>query len=185
MLESNYTIFENFEITRNKMMVNHTNLIFYNDAFAKTEFISKIIDSSDIPILYLDFDLLFSGYLRNDSSVESSNIQIIKPDKKNLKNIIPNILAKVSLQKTILILDSLNGLSSFIEDENPGRFVNSLIMLFCANLKFSQSIFFITCQGQKKEDNWVLPTGRHILQSENINRFEIIENNSKMKINQV
>ena len=63
--------------------------------------------------------------------------------------------------------------------------MNSLIMLLHANAKFSQSILFITCLAQKKDDNWVLPTGRHILEFENISRFEINEDDSKIKIQAV
>ena len=60
--------------------------------------------------------------------------------------------------------------------------MNSLIMLLSSNLKFSKSILFVTCLAQKKEDIWVLPNGRHILESENINRFDINENDTKMVI---
>ena len=50
------------------------------------------------------------------------------------------------------------------------------------NAKFSKSILFVTCLGQKKDDDWVLPTGRHILEFENVNRFEINENEAKIKV---
>ena len=143
---------------------------------------NKIMELSEIPLTYLDFDLLFSGYFERDDLTKPSNIEIIQPDTKNLKDLLPNILTKISSQKTILILDSLNGLYSFFDDQNPGRFVNSLIMLLHANAKFSQSILFITCLAKKKDDNWVLPTGRHILEFENINRFEINEDATKIEI---
>ena len=55
-------------------------------------------------------------------------------------------------------------------------------MLLSANAKFAQSILFVTCLVTKKDDDWILPTGRHILEFENINRFEIIENDEKIKI---
>jgi hypothetical protein len=134
------------------------------------------------PIIYVDFDLLLSGYFECEYITKPSNIEIIKPNSKNLKDILPNILTKVSYQETILILDSLNGLYSFLDDDNPDRFTNSLIMLLSSNLKFSKSILFVTCLAQKKEDTWVLPNGRHILESENINRFDITEKNTKIDI---
>ena len=64
-MEKNHTLFENFESTKNKMIPCSTNLIFYNDAFSMTKFMSKIIESFEDPIIYLDFDLLFSGYLES------------------------------------------------------------------------------------------------------------------------
>ena len=181
-MEKKQTLFENFETAKNKMLPCSTNLIFYNDAFSKTKFMSKIIESFEDPIIYLDFDLLFSGYLESEYIEKPPNMEIIKPDSKNLKDLLPNILTKISLQKTILIVDSLNVLYSFIDNDNQARFVNSLIMLLTTNAKFSESILFVTCLGQKKDDDWILPTGRHILEFENVNRFEINENDAKIKI---
>ena len=181
-MEKNHTLFENFETAKNKMLPCSTNLIFYNDAFSKTKFISKIIESFEDHIIYLDFDLLFSGYLESGHIEKPPNMEIIKPDSKNLKDLLPNILTKISLQKTILIVDSLNVLYSFIDNDNQARFVNSLIMLLTTNTKFSKSILFVTCLGQKKDEDWILPTGRHILEFENVNRFEINENDAKIKI---
>ena len=181
-MEKNPTLFENFDTAKNKMMSCSTNLIFYNDAFSKTKFMSKIIESFEDPIIYLDFDLLFSGYLESNYIAKPSTMEIIKPDKENLKELLPSVLTKISSRKTTLIVDSLNGLYSFSDDENPARFVNSLIMLLTTNAKFAKSILFVTCLGQKKDEDWVLSTGRHILEFENVNRFEINENDAKIKI---
>ena len=181
-MEKKQTLFENFETAKNKMLPWSTNLIFYNDAFSKTKFMSKIMESFEDPITYLDFDLLFSGYIESNYITKPSNMEITKPDPENLKALLPNILTKVSSQKTILILDSLNGLYNFIDDDNPARFVTSLIMLLTTNAKFSKSILFVTCLGQKKDGDWISPMGRHILEFENVNRFEINENNAKIEI---
>tara|TARA_B100000929_G_C15417425_1_gene390178 strand:- start:113 stop:667 length:555 start_codon:yes stop_codon:yes gene_type:complete len=181
-MEKNHTLFENFETAKNKMIPCSTNLIFYNDAFLKTKFMSKIMESFEDPITYLDFDLLLSGYFESNYIAKPPNMEIIKPDKENLKELLSNILTKVSSQKTTLIVDSLNGLYSFLDDENPARFVNSLIMLMATNVKFSKSILFVTCLGQKKDEAWFLPTGRHILEFENVNRFEINEDAVKIEI---
>ena len=181
-MEKNHTLFENFETAKNKMIPCSTNLIFYNDAFSKTKFMSKIMESFEDPIIYLDFDLLFSGYLESEYIEKPQNMEIITPNKENLKELLPSILTKVSSRKITLIVDSLNVLYSFIDDDNPARFVNSLIMLLTTNAKFAKSILFVTCLGQKKDDDWILPTGRHILEFENINRFEINEDATKIEI---
>ena len=142
-MEKNHTLFENFESTKNKMIPCSTNLIFYNDAFSKTKFMSKIMESFEDPIIYLDFDLLFSGYLESGHIEKPPNMEIIKPDKENLKELLPSVLTKISSRKTTLIVDSLNGLYNFIDDDNPARFVTSLIMLLTTNAKFAKSILFV------------------------------------------
>ena len=181
-MEKNHTLFENFETAKHKMLPCSTNLIFYSDAFSKTKFMSKIMESFEDPIIYLDFDLLFSGYLESGHIAKPPNMEIIKPDKVNLEELLPSVLTKISSRKTTLIVDSLNVLYNFIDDDNPARLVNSLIMLLTTNAKFSKSILFVTCFGKKRDDDWILPTGRHILEFENVNRFEINENDAKIEI---
>ena len=183
-MEENHTL-ENFDTVKNKMVSSTANVIFYHDPFSKTRFLNKIMDSFEHHIIYLDFDLLYSGYVQSGYISKKSNTKIIKLDSKNLQDSLPGILAKISSEKTILILDSLNGLYNFSDDENPARFVNSLVMLMIANAKFSKSILFVTCLGQKKDEIWTMPSGRHILEFENINRFEITENDMKIGIHAI
>ena len=130
---------------KSEIVPNTRNLIFYNDAFLKIDFVAKTIKSFNIPVVYLDFDLLFSGYFESGQINELSNIEIIRPNPNTLKSILPNIITKISSQEIVLILDSLNGLQSFFQNENPARFINSLIMLLSANQKFSQSTLIVTC----------------------------------------
>ena len=61
-MEKNHTLFDNFDTAKNKMTPCSSNLIFYNDAFTKTKFVSQIMNSFKDPIIYVDFDLLLSGY---------------------------------------------------------------------------------------------------------------------------
>jgi len=170
---------------KSEIIPNTRNIIFYNDAFLKINFVTKTIKSFNIPVVYFDFDLLFSGYFESGQIKDSSNIEIIRPNPKTLMNTLTNIITKISSQEIILILDSINGLQSFLQNENPPRFVNSLIMLLSANQKFSKSTLIVTCMAQKKEGNWVLPTGRHILEFENMNKFSITENDGKVGIKNI
>ena len=175
---------ENFDEIKGKI-TSDSNLIFYKNSFSKITAVNKIIESFEIPVIYLDLDLLFSGYFESGQISSVTNLNIIRPSIGSLKDTLANILEKTSRQKSLVIIDSLNGLYSFINDDSPGRIVNSLIMLISANLKFSQSTLLVTCLAEKKEDRWVMPTGRHILESENVNRFLISENNDKIKFEKI
>ena len=77
-----------------------------------------------------------------------------------------------------------NGLYTSIK-ENPdsARLIESLLMFFSCNLKFSDSKFLILSLAEKKENQWVLsPTKRHILENENVNRYQIEEDGENFKI---
>ena len=55
-MENNHTVFENLEVIKNKITSSSTNLIFYKNAFSKTKFMNKIMELSEVPLTYLDFD---------------------------------------------------------------------------------------------------------------------------------
>ena len=42
------------------------NLIAYSDPYAKTVLMKELISESNDKIIYLDFDLLFSGYIHSN-----------------------------------------------------------------------------------------------------------------------
>ena len=44
---------------------NTLNVIFYDDSFTKTTFFVKELSKWNIPIFYLDFDLLYSGFVKS------------------------------------------------------------------------------------------------------------------------
>ena len=46
---------------QNILEQNTTNMIFYEDSFAKTAFFTKEIPNWEIPIFYFDFDLQYTG----------------------------------------------------------------------------------------------------------------------------
>lgn len=175
---------ENFDEIKGKI-TSESNLIFYKDPFSKITALNKIIESFEIPVIYLDLDLLFSGYVESGQISSDTNLNIIRPNIGNLKDMLANILQTASRQKSLVIIDSLNGLYTFTNDDSPGRIVNSLIMLISTNLKFSQSTLLITCLALEKEKKWIMPTGRHILESENVNRFLISENSEKIKFEKI
>ena len=56
-------------------------------------------------------------------------------------------------------------------------------MFMSHNIRFSNSKLIIPSLSEKKENQWVLsPTKRHILETENMNRFHIEENSSKLQV---
>lgn len=163
---------------------NIVNLVLYGNSFTKIKFIDKIINSYTIPIFYVDFDLLFSGYYESGLITKKSNINILRPNKVDFVKIISELLQKTATQQSIVILDSINGLHSILSQmKDSGRFVDSLIMFLTCNLKFSNSKLFLISLAEKKENQWVLsPIKRHILEIENMNKFQIEESDSKLNI---
>tara|TARA_B100000029_G_scaffold489181_1_gene546651 strand:+ start:978 stop:1508 length:531 start_codon:yes stop_codon:yes gene_type:complete len=172
------------ENLNNSLGEKTTSLVFYHDPYTKIKFVNEISNSYKIPLFYVDFDLLFSGYNQSQLISENPNLEILHPTEQNLLQITLELIKKTSIQKAIIIFDSLNGLYTTINEKpDSGRFIESLLMFLSYNLKFSNSKFFILSLAEKKDNEWVLsPTKRHILENENVDRLQIEEKNENLQI---
>ena len=63
MLDKNPEII--FNDIQKEFKKNVPNLILCSDSFDKIEFLNKIITSIDKPIIFVDMDLLYSGYIES------------------------------------------------------------------------------------------------------------------------
>ena len=180
-MDKNHTRFENFELLQNNLIPSSSNLLFYEDAFSKIKLIKQISTVQPLPILYFDLDFLFSGFTHS-KLLALPNLSLFNTLESHVNEILPKILAIISTEPHLVILDSINGLyNTLSNDEDSGRIVNSILMLVAQNVKFSKSILIISALAKKKEGKWLLPNGRQILENENMKKF-FISDRSKINI---
>lgn len=165
---------------------NTLNLIMYSDPFLKTIFLNDFIFRTQNPIIYLDLDLLFSGYIESNTITQNEQMTLYQPNKNEILETIKTILLETSQKKSTLIIDSLNGLFTLFHDsKDAGRLVNSYIMLFCSIAKNSNSCILISGMTRRKNnEEWVLSiTGRHVLQTKQMNTIRLEKENSSIIAN--
>ena len=88
---------------------NTLNVIFYDDSFTKTTFFVKELSKWNIPIFYLDFDLLYSGFVKSGQTPLSKNTTLLCPNADSLHENLRSVIDKISEIKSLVIIDSLNG----------------------------------------------------------------------------
>jgi hypothetical protein len=162
---------------------NPLNSIMFSNSFLKTVFLTKIIQASKNTIYYLDFDLLYSGYITSDIISKNKRVSLYQPTKNDFLDIFKNIIYLVSKKKSIVILDSLNGFFNlFNENQDAGRMINSYIILLSSISKMSGSFVLITSLARIKDnEGYVLSiTGRHVLDSKNITKILTEKMNSNI-----
>ena len=94
----------------------------------------------------------------------------------------PTRKEKLATKPHFVIFDSINGLyNTLSNDADSGRVVNAILMLLVRNVTFSNSILIISALAGKKENNWILPNGRQILENDKMKKF-IISDRSKIII---
>ena len=112
---------------------NVPSLVVCSEPFNKAEFLIHLINSTNFPIIFVDFDFLYSGYVKSGMIEKKNNITIMQPNKDNWNETLTEVLSKKSQEKFLIIIDSLNGIYNMFDDLDSVRFVNSSLMLliFC------------------------------------------------------
>ena len=162
---------------------NTLNMIFYENSFTKTTFFVKILPKWNIPTFYLDFDLLYSGFVKSGQTSLSKNITLLCPNTDNLHENLRSIIGKISETKSLIIIDSLNGFFNLLEDrKDTGQIINSLIMLLTSSAKNVNSIVVVGSLSKLiNENEWVLyNTGRHVIENKHMTKIQLTKSNGNI-----
>lgn len=171
------------------IFVDPINSILCQNAFAKETIIKKIIQHYSIPIIYLDFDLLYSGYMKAGIIKHEKNVIIFSPKRKDWSKILSKILIKISNENCVLVIDSLNSFFSIFDDKDDNRYTNACIMIlasFVKNSSFSKNKMFLTSIARPKNGRWTLfPIGtRPILENPLATKFFVDDTNQIKKVDE-
>ena len=97
-MDKNHTTFDNFALIQDSLIPSSSNLIFYEDAFSKIKLVEQISTSQNLPILYIDLDFLFSGFI-NSQLLSLPNLSLFNTLESNF-NEIPCIFTEFQRNST-------------------------------------------------------------------------------------
>ncbi len=151
-----------------KFEQNNPNIVLYSKPFHKVEFLDRLINSTEDPTIFIDMDLLYTGYVESGMIQKKKNVVIFCPNKTNWKEKISEIISSISKERFLVIIDSFNGLYNLFDELESAIFINSCLMLLSSVGNQTKSSVVITGMARRKENNgWVLsPGGKHIIKSE-------------------
>ena len=161
---------------QNTLEQNTTNMIFYEDSFAKTAFFTKEIPNWKIPIFYFDFDLQYTGFVNAGITPSLKNLTMLYPENGSLREDLKSVIEKISKTKSLVIIDSLNGFFNLLEGKKDlGRLINSFLMLLASSAKHTKSTVILGILSRlNDEDKWVLyNTGRHVIENEHFTKIQL------------
>ena len=178
---------DNLEYIQSEFKKNIPNLILSSNSFHKIEFLNKIISYTKNPIIFVDMDLLYSGYIESKIIQHKENLTIFQPSNLNWKEKLAEISNKISKGEFLIIIDSFNGIYNIFDDLESARFVNSCIMLLSSLGKQSNSTIIITAMARKKENSeWILsPGGKKIMKLVKMGIFFIKKKQNDLIINSI
>lgn len=165
---------------------NKINSILYSDPFLKAGFIAKLVEDLKLDVLYLDLDLLYSGYIVSGMIKTPQNLTLFQPTFEVLNNTLAKILVDLSTKKSVVIIDSLNGLFNMLNKKKDiGKLVTSYVMLLASIAYSTGSYVVITSMVRfKKEEGWVLsPTGKRLIEAKNAEQILLEKNDQGIVLN--
>jgi len=160
---------------RKEFSNKNLNIILCSDPFLKTEFLKELINSNDYPVIFLDFDLLYSGYIVSEMIKKNNKVDIYRPSKEDWKKNITEIANRISNEKKMIVIDSFNGFYGIFDEKESGRLINASLMLLSFIGIESGSSVIITAIVRKNDNNeWILsPGGRHIIDSKKSGMYNL------------
>ena len=167
---------------QNALEQNTTNMIFYDDSFTKTSFFTEEVSNWKAPIFYIDFDLQYTGFVKSGITQEMENLSLLHPENGSLREDLKSIIAKISREKSLIVIDSLNGFFNILEgDKDLGRLINSFLMLLVSAANHTKSTIIVGALSKLNEEGkWVLyNTGRSVIDNEHFTKIQLTrkENN--------
>ena len=152
---------------KNEFGKNIPSIVLCSEPFHKAEFLNRLINSIESPIIFVDMDLLYTGYVESRMIHKKDNVVIFHPNKVSWREKLSEIINKVSKEKFLVVIDSFNGVYSIFDYLESARFINSCIMLLSYVGRQTDSSVVITAMVRKRENKeWILsPGGKQIIKS--------------------
>ena len=161
---------------QNILEQNTTNMIFYEDSFVKTAFLTKEMSNWEIPIFYFDFDLQYTGFVRAGVTPLLKNLTTFCPKNDSIHDDLKSVIEKISKTRSLVIIDSLNGFFNILEgNKDLGRLINSFLMLLISSAKHTKSTILVGILSKLNDENkWILyNTGRRVIDNERFAKIQL------------
>ena len=168
---------------QNILEQNTTNMVFYEDSFAKTAFFTKEISNWEIPIFYFDFDLQYTGFVKAGITPPLKNLTLLYPENGSLREDLKSVIEKISKKRSLVVIDSLNGFFNHLEGEKDlGRLINSFLMLLVSSGKHTKSAVIVGILSKLNDENkWILyNTGRRVIDNEHFTKIQLIRSENSI-----
>ena len=175
---------DNLEYFQNEFKKNVPSLVLCSNSFHKIEFLSKLIIFEKNPIIFVDMDLLYSGYIESKIFKQKKDLVIFRPNKLDWKEKLSEIICKISEKEFLIIIDSFNGIYNLFDNLESARFVNSCLMLLSSLGKQNDCTVVVTGMAKNKDNSeWILsPGGKHIMKLSETNLYFLKKIQNKLTI---
>ena len=125
----------------------------------------------------------YTGFVKSKIIPQIKNLTLLSPENGNLREDLKSIIGKTSQKKSLIIIDSLNGLFNTLEgNKDAGRLVNSFLMLLASSAAHTESTIIVGALSKLNEENkWVLyNTGRSVMNNDHFTKIQLDRNENNI-----
>lgn len=128
----------------------------------KASFLDAVARGAGAPVFYLDFDLMYSGLVSAGVLRKGGGLRLYRPSPAELPGALREVLGEISGRRSVVIVDSLNGLLSAVDGAGGGRLAASYLMMLDFVARTTGTRVVAASVARRRGDGeWVLPpTGR-------------------------
>lgn len=115
---------------------------------------------------------------------KSDDVELLQPTPEVMSDMVVGVLEKISLQKHLVVIDSLNGLFTMLDQKEAGRLVNSMIMLLAsAGHKTDSHVLVGSISKFRQNEGWTLTAlGRRVIEIERMNILYVKKTDSQFQL---
>ncbi len=157
-------------------------LILCKQPFLKSEFLNKLVDGADFPVLFFDIDLLYTGYVKSGLIKKNDKVRIFRSNKESFSQNLEKIIEVISKERVLVVIDTLNGVYNMFDEIESARFVNSAIILLSTISRQTQSQIIVSGIATQNEDGQLVlsPSGRHLINTKQTGKYFLSMVDSKI-----
>ena len=154
-----HTLNKNPDLT--DFMQHSLSVVLCPNASAKFVFLETLACSSS-RVIYLDFDLLYSGYIASGLIKQPDQVLVRRPHSYWNKEVTA-IAQAASSDPYIIIIDSLNGMNAMWTCRDEARLTNHSIMLLAALGREVGTQVIVAAVAKNTDQSWaMLPNGSQL-----------------------
>ena len=138
-------------------------LVMYDEPLAKAAVLGEAAGGAPGDVMYLDFDLMYSGHVASGMLARARRVEVVVPGRR-VGEAMAAAISRASLGDCLVVIDSLNGMHRACA-EGETMAVNTSLMMLASAARQSGAEVIVACMARPDEGHgWALvPMGRRVV----------------------
>lgn len=138
-------------------------IVLCPDAFSKCGYLAGLARDSKRPVVYVDADMMYSGYVRAGMIERPDHTLVRRPDLAGWGAELSGIIGMVSAAPHLVILDTLNGLGAMWGGPAGARLAGHSTMLLAALSGKAGTRVVAAAIARRGPDGWEMAPGGRLV----------------------